>query len=181
MPGWICCSSPVAMAPPVTSARRWGVLPCARYPGGVQNPLRGLRGDAGGERPGGGQNDRGAPEPGGCGGDGHRRGGVSRRQVRARHYGQLLVPGICATCRRSSRGQGVRGAGARISPPVWWSRWSRYPLPDGVREHGGWGAGSGKYLCSVWIWWKMAGLSGRISAPPRSDPDRGRRCRLIIT
>ena len=24
MPGWICCSSPVAMAPPVTSARRWG-------------------------------------------------------------------------------------------------------------------------------------------------------------
>ena len=26
-------------------------------------------------------------------------------KVRARHYGQLLVPGICATCRRSSRGR----------------------------------------------------------------------------
>lgn len=50
-------------------------------------------------------------------------------KVRARHYGQLKVPGDLRYVQAVK--QGARSPKSwcwRISPPVWWSRWS--PIPS---------------------------------------------------
>jgi predicted polyphosphate/ATP-dependent NAD kinase len=91
--GWICCSLPVATAPPGTSARRWGSCMLG-IPAGckIHSGVYGVTPAA--ERPGGGQDDRREllslvdAEVMDIDEEAFRAG-----KVRARHYGQLLVPG----------------------------------------------------------------------------------------
>jgi predicted polyphosphate/ATP-dependent NAD kinase len=49
-------------------------------------------------------------------------------KVRARHYGQLLVPGDLRYVRAVKQGRKVRSWCSQILPPAWSSRWS--PIPS---------------------------------------------------